>query len=1029
MATLSVVQTYKDRVIIAFTGGNEGQFPLSSWICLSRPPGPGIPSGTNNTIRTQQSWKFLNNSQSEPSSLITSGRVTLFFPVPVMGSYTVVMRQPGAGVTTGSWIFGPTITPDVVNPVISGVVTTQLTTTSQRIVFQTNEGGTTQVEYGLTTGYGSVTELIPTIEEHQIDITGLTAAALYNYRIRHTDFSGNQTVTSNLTFTTAGSPPDTTPPTFLSIVAGTPTQTSLNVTWMTNEPASSQIEYGFTTGYGSTTTLDSVLKTSHNQTITGLTAGTLYNYRLKGTDAAGNTGNSSNRTVTTAPASTGVWSPTGRNPTMLLTQTWFNDWNAEKIANSAIWNELKNFADQAVLDRASQGFIFRNQVGACIAMFHITGTTSYADAAFSGVNISAPSGLNDEWHQVRLTDSNWIRENLIETAVALDLLEPWLDLATFPESVDWILNVVEQYLTDMSGGVTHFDWRADDSDELIGSYFGMAIAALLGQTRNPTKSAAILGHDRVRGFTPTGPNPTDLQYGLGRDMVDLYVRASEGGIWIEGAFYNPGTTSLLHYGWDALKVRLGADRFPLIAQLILDEAKAMIHQFTPDLATKHIWNDTQFGFGYEPYREVTQLAEIQRATGNAVVQQTILDIRAGGGSVPLPVSSRFYLFFDPNAPTASRTTLTKTWHAPGQGFVYHHDDWGALNSSFAVMMLVPRGMADHHLGCFTNFQLWRKNEWVIDAPKRANIGEGDPNHARNYNQMSYNTLSDFSTESNGADAIIGGLTPITRGKGWDAFQNSDTDGYVYYAGHCRGLPRGFAPNPLPNTPVTEWTRAYCYLPSTDKTSDVFVVMDRMNGPLLDKAWFIHLPTTTPTVVGNKVSWNTNASTVAATTLLPASITRRTFAHDDFTWSAHNALHDPQPAHEIRQTTPTTYETWLNVVEAKNLTGVTVTPTLISATSPADIARGVLVTRTNQNDYVVMFGAQQSSRKNSFGYTFNWTSTTTTTKVIITDLDSTKTWTRNLDAGGATALTVSSEGVAVLTVTGTGNHTIVLAATP
>src|SRR5207244_3234657 len=60
------------------------------------------------------------------------------------------------------------------------------------------------------------------------------------------------------------------------------------VVWTTDEPADSQVEYGPTTAYGTTTTLDPSRTTSHAVPISGLTPGTYYHYRVKSRDAAGN---------------------------------------------------------------------------------------------------------------------------------------------------------------------------------------------------------------------------------------------------------------------------------------------------------------------------------------------------------------------------------------------------------------------------------------------------------------------------------------------------------------------------------------------------------------------------------------------------------------------------------------------------------------------------------------------------------------------------------------------------------------------
>jgi hypothetical protein len=92
---------------------------------------------------------------------------------------------------------------------------------------------------------------------------------------------------------------DTTPP-IISNVAAAITSSSVAITWNTNEAADSQVEYGTTTGYGSSTSLDSTLVTSHSQTLSTLTPSTTYHYRVRSKDAAGNPAISGDFTFTTA---------------------------------------------------------------------------------------------------------------------------------------------------------------------------------------------------------------------------------------------------------------------------------------------------------------------------------------------------------------------------------------------------------------------------------------------------------------------------------------------------------------------------------------------------------------------------------------------------------------------------------------------------------------------------------------------------------------------------------------------------------
>jgi hypothetical protein len=66
------------------------------------------------------------------------------------------------------------------------------------------------------------------------------------------------------------------------------TSTSATVTWVTNEAATTQVQYGTTTAYGATTALNGSLLTTHSQALTGLSAATTYYYRVLSRDAAGN---------------------------------------------------------------------------------------------------------------------------------------------------------------------------------------------------------------------------------------------------------------------------------------------------------------------------------------------------------------------------------------------------------------------------------------------------------------------------------------------------------------------------------------------------------------------------------------------------------------------------------------------------------------------------------------------------------------------------------------------------------------------
>ena len=91
--------------------------------------------------------------------------------------------------------------------------------------------------------------------------------------------------------------PDTTKPN-LSSVTATPGATTATIMWTTNENATSEVLYGLTSSYGSSTS-NSTLLTSHSMMLSGLMPSTLYHFMVKSADGAGTVATSSDLTFTT----------------------------------------------------------------------------------------------------------------------------------------------------------------------------------------------------------------------------------------------------------------------------------------------------------------------------------------------------------------------------------------------------------------------------------------------------------------------------------------------------------------------------------------------------------------------------------------------------------------------------------------------------------------------------------------------------------------------------------------------------------
>ena len=91
-------------------------------------------------------------------------------------------------------------------------------------------------------------------------------------------------------------------PLISGVAASSVTASGAVVSWTTDQAADSQVEYGLTGAYGNTTSIDSSLATSHSETISGLQANTVYNYRVDSRNGAGILAQSGNISFTTAPA-------------------------------------------------------------------------------------------------------------------------------------------------------------------------------------------------------------------------------------------------------------------------------------------------------------------------------------------------------------------------------------------------------------------------------------------------------------------------------------------------------------------------------------------------------------------------------------------------------------------------------------------------------------------------------------------------------------------------------------------------------
>ena len=99
---------------------------------------------------------------------------------------------------------------------------------------------------------------------------------------------------------------DPTPPVATNVAVSNITDGSAVITWTTDDPATSQVEYDFVPGYGQSTPEDPSLLTAHSVTLSGLTPNTNYHFRVKSVNITGLVGCSGDYVFTTQPVSSTI---------------------------------------------------------------------------------------------------------------------------------------------------------------------------------------------------------------------------------------------------------------------------------------------------------------------------------------------------------------------------------------------------------------------------------------------------------------------------------------------------------------------------------------------------------------------------------------------------------------------------------------------------------------------------------------------------------------------------------------------------
>ena len=311
----NVTATVADNTSVAGNTGVWINFTINdttnttSWYNITFPSGFDV-SGAVVTMRINDTedpsdWEnttgtlYINVSSVDPTNVSADANTIQYINI----SNATVPSTAAAyviNVTTNNTITVPlnftATTPDTTAPVVNTVtLNTTAPNTGDAIlvtVNATDEVDVTNVTVGsveLTSPDGNIWNGTITAEVgyHSVNVSAKDAA-------------GNVGWNNSTSYTATTS--DATPPIISAVANGTPSVSSVTITWTTDEASDSVVKYGTVTDTYTNSKSDTSMVTSHSITLTGLVSNTTYYFVVNSTDASGNSNESAEHNFTTATA-------------------------------------------------------------------------------------------------------------------------------------------------------------------------------------------------------------------------------------------------------------------------------------------------------------------------------------------------------------------------------------------------------------------------------------------------------------------------------------------------------------------------------------------------------------------------------------------------------------------------------------------------------------------------------------------------------------------------------------------------------
>ena len=219
-------------------------------------------------------------------------------------TFTVKAIDASSNLSTGVSV-NPTTTAvpaDTTPPAnVASVSTSNMAQTSVTLTFPASSSGDVS-GYDIYNG----STFITTVTVLTYNVTGLTASTQYTFWVKARDSAGNVATGTSTTFTTSSAADTTTPNPVTGLSAGTPTITTVPLSWTlssSGDVATQEVAYS-TDGTNFTVASAAVSSSATSYTVTGLTVSTAYTFRVIAVDAANNRSTATTTTATTTAAQT-----------------------------------------------------------------------------------------------------------------------------------------------------------------------------------------------------------------------------------------------------------------------------------------------------------------------------------------------------------------------------------------------------------------------------------------------------------------------------------------------------------------------------------------------------------------------------------------------------------------------------------------------------------------------------------------------------------------------------------------------------